>query len=214
MDPNTDAPAGGEVTLTEGKVVSAAAVTVNVCLVEGPPPGVGVKTVTWWEPAVAMAEAAIVAVSVPAFGMFVFKAVPSHWMKDEFVKLEPLAVSVKPAEPATAVEGKILLRVGAGLFRVTVTDLTALLPAASEQLTLTVLVPTFNKTAVPLAGVQVGGFPELSVAEYLITSLVADVVVPSVGDEMVMTGGVTSVKVTVAFCVKVMFGTCDLSIAV
>src|SRR5882672_4353831 len=90
------------------------AVIVNVCGLDVPPPGAGVKTVTEAVPAVAMSAAVICAVSCVLLPNVVVRWLPFHCTREEPMKLLPVTVSVKAASPATAVFGARELSVGLG----------------------------------------------------------------------------------------------------
>jgi hypothetical protein len=95
---------------------AALAVIVKVTgVTDVPPPGAGVTTVTLAVPAVAMSAAPIVAVSWLVLTKLVVRATPFHCTVDVPMKLVPFTVSVKPAPPAVADEGLMLVVVGAGL---------------------------------------------------------------------------------------------------
>jgi hypothetical protein len=83
----------------------AAALIVNVCAPDVPPPGVGLKTVTEAVPAVAMSLAGTAAVNCVALPGVVTNATPFHFTAEVLMKFVPVTVSVKPAPPAVAEEG-------------------------------------------------------------------------------------------------------------
>ena len=93
---------------------------VNVCALEAPPAGVGLKTVTGAVPAVAMSFARICAWSWVLLRKVVVRIAPFQRTTDELLKFVPVAVSVNAALPATALLGEIELSVGAGLLIVNV----------------------------------------------------------------------------------------------
>src|SRR5439155_1675655 len=96
------------------------AVIVNVCGLELPPPGVGLKTVADAVPAVAMSLAEIAACSRVLLTKVVDRSLPFHRTTDEAMKFVPVAVRVNPAPPATALLGEIELSVGTRLLIVNV----------------------------------------------------------------------------------------------
>src|SRR4030042_2052634 len=73
---------------------------VKVWLLEVPPPGVGLKTVTLAVPAVAMSAARIEAVTCVELTYVVVRSVPFQRTTEPLTKLVPLTVRVKPAPPA------------------------------------------------------------------------------------------------------------------
>ena len=88
---------------------------VKVWAFEVPPPGVGLKTVTWAVPAVAMSAARIDAVTWVEETYVVVRFVPFHLTTELEMKFVPFTVRVKPAPPAVADEGLRLVVVGTGL---------------------------------------------------------------------------------------------------
>src|SRR5213594_3310464 len=97
-----------------------AAVIVNVTEFEVPPPGDGLKTVTAALPALAMSLCGIEAVSWPALTKVVERSAPFQRTTDVEMKLLPLTVSVKPAPPAMAEVGFMLVMLGTGFAAVIV----------------------------------------------------------------------------------------------
>src|SRR5436189_279917 len=93
---------------------------VNVCALEAPPPGVGLKTVLGSAPAVAMSAAGICAWSCVLLTKVVMRSAPFQRTTDELLKFVPVAVSVNAALPASALGGEIELSVGTGLLIVNV----------------------------------------------------------------------------------------------
>jgi hypothetical protein len=89
---------------------------VNVALLEVPPPGVGLLTVTPAVPAVAMLPAGIWAVILTVVTYVVASGVPFQLTTELPTKLLPLTVSVNAAPPAVALEGDNEVMAGAGLF--------------------------------------------------------------------------------------------------
>ena len=84
--------------------------------VEVPPPGVGVKTVTEVEPAVAMSPAAMVARSWVLLTKVVVRGAPFQLITEAVTKLLPVTVKLNPAPPAVALVGESVLSTGTGLF--------------------------------------------------------------------------------------------------
>src|SRR5438046_5525152 len=75
---------------------------VNVCALEAPPPGVGLKTVTEAVPAVAMSLARIWTWSWVPLTKVVVRPLPFQRTTDEVMKFVPVAVSVNQEPPAAA----------------------------------------------------------------------------------------------------------------
>jgi len=96
------------------------AVIANVCGLEVPPPGAGLKTVTEAVPAVAMSAAVICAVSCVLLPKVVVLALPFQRTTDELLKFVPVTVSVNAGSPAVLLLGEIEVSVGAGLLMVKV----------------------------------------------------------------------------------------------
>src|SRR5438093_12123528 len=86
----------GEIELSVGTRL----LIVNVCALEVPPPGVGLKTVTGAVPAVAMSAVVICALSCVLLPNVVARWLPFHCTVDELVKFVPVRASVKAAPPA------------------------------------------------------------------------------------------------------------------
>jgi hypothetical protein len=82
---------------------------------EVPPPGVGLKTVTDAEPAVAMSAAVIDAVTRVPLAYVVVRLAPFQRTTEPEMKFVPLTVSVKAAPPAVADDGLKVVSVGTGL---------------------------------------------------------------------------------------------------
>src|SRR5919108_651931 len=72
----------------------------------------GLRTVREAEPAAAMSEAGMLAVSRVALTKVVARAAPFHWTVAPETKLVPSAVSVKAAPPAVALFGVSVVSVG------------------------------------------------------------------------------------------------------
>jgi hypothetical protein len=88
-----------------GVMTGAGLSMVNVCALEVPPPGVGLKTVTEAVPPFAMSEAGTVACSCVAVWETIARLLPFHITWEDGIKLEPVTVSVKAAVPAMALAG-------------------------------------------------------------------------------------------------------------
>src|SRR6266404_1726106 len=127
----------GEIELSVG---AGLLLIVNVCALEAPPPGVGLKTVTGAVPAVATSFARICAWSWVLLTKVVVRLAPFQRTTDELLKFVPVAVSVNAPLPATALVGEIELSVGAGLLIVNV-EAPEVPPPGVGLKTVTVAVP-------------------------------------------------------------------------
>src|SRR5436309_942562 len=87
-------------------------------VVEVPPPGAGVTTVTSEVPAAATSRLEMAAWSSAPLTKVVPRAAPFHCTTDDGMKLPPLTASVKGAVPAVALLGEREPTVGAGLLAV------------------------------------------------------------------------------------------------
>src|SRR5216117_3911512 len=87
-------------------------------VVEVPPPGAGVTTVTCEVPAAATSTLEMAAWSSVPLTKVVPRAAPFHCTTDDGMKLPPLTASVKGAVPAVALLGEREPTVGAGLLTV------------------------------------------------------------------------------------------------
>jgi hypothetical protein len=88
---------------------------VKVIAPDVPPPGAGSETVTEAVPASAMSPAGTAAVKLVPLTTVVTSAAPFQLIVEPVTKLVPVAVSVKPAPPATANVGPSDPSVGTGL---------------------------------------------------------------------------------------------------
>jgi hypothetical protein len=79
-----------------------------------PPPGGGVETETSADPTEATSLAAIAAVNCVLLTNVVGRALPFQFTTDEDAKPDPLTASVKPAAPATPLEGASEFTAGTG----------------------------------------------------------------------------------------------------
>jgi hypothetical protein len=125
-------PAGVEVGAIEVTVGTGlfAAVTVNVCAFEVPPPGAGFTTVTAAVPVALTSAARIVTVSVVLEIKVVARGEPFQSTVALETKLEPSTVSVKPELPAAVETGEIEVVIGAGFKTVNVCALEVPPPGA------------------------------------------------------------------------------------
>ncbi len=109
--------------------VGTGLVTVNVCGAVTPPPGPGLKTVTWGVPPTEMSLAGIVAVNCPLFTNTVVRLLPFQRTTELLMKFDPVTVKVNCGSPACLVVGEIMVSVGAGLLMVKVYGPTMFLPS-------------------------------------------------------------------------------------
>jgi hypothetical protein len=86
---------------------------------EGPPPGVGLKTVMPNGPAVVRSLVRIAAVSCVASTKVVVRGDPLNRTTEVGTKFVPLTVRIKPRSPAVLLVGEMPVVVGMGLFTVT-----------------------------------------------------------------------------------------------
>jgi len=100
--------------------------TVKVSVLEVPPPGVGVETVTGTVPLVAMSALVICACSCVLDTKVVGRALPFQCTVESEIKFVPVTVNVKPAPPATAELGFKDVTVGEGLLTVLTVKVSAL----------------------------------------------------------------------------------------
>ena len=96
-------------------IVGNGFVMVKVAVLDVPPPGAGLKTVTLAVPAVATSLAGIVAVSTVLETNPVVRSLPFQRTFALLTKFVPVMVRVNPPLPATVVDGLIVVIVGAGL---------------------------------------------------------------------------------------------------
>src|SRR5512134_2042029 len=87
---------------------------VNVTGDDVPPPGVGLTTVTWVVPVLAMSLAGTAAVSWVPLTNVVVRVVPFQCTEEPVTKPVPLTVSVNAAPPTAAVVGDTEVRTGTG----------------------------------------------------------------------------------------------------
>ena len=87
----------------------------KLSVLEVPPPGAGLDTLTFAVPADAMSAAVIVAVSCVTPTKLVVRDWPFHSTLDPFTKFVPFTVNVKAAPPAVALVGESEVAVGTGL---------------------------------------------------------------------------------------------------
>jgi hypothetical protein len=101
-------------------IVGAGLVMVNVTAPDSPPPGAGLKTVTFAVPAVATSPAGIVAVSWVLETKVVGRGLPFQRTTELVTKFVPVMMRVNPPLPATVVDGLIVVIVGDGFVMVKV----------------------------------------------------------------------------------------------
>ena len=99
-------------------IVGDGFVMVKVAALDVPPPGVGLKTVTFAVPAVATSLAEMAASNRVLETKVVRRSLPFQRTTELVTKFVPVMVSVNPPLPATAVDGLMLLIVGNGLVMV------------------------------------------------------------------------------------------------
>ncbi len=90
------------------------ALTVNICELEVPPPGIGLNTVIEEVPTVSKSVLKISAVSCVEVEKYVVLAEPLKFTVELATKFVPLTVKVKPASPAVFEVGEIPVVVGIG----------------------------------------------------------------------------------------------------
>jgi hypothetical protein len=93
---------------------------VKVAMLDVPPPGAGLKTVTFAVPAVATSLAGMVAVSTVLETNPVVRSLPFQRTTELVTKFVPVMVRVNPPLPATVVDGLIVVIVGDGFVMVKV----------------------------------------------------------------------------------------------
>src|SRR5438105_4729345 len=104
---------------------------VKVCVLEVPPPGAGVKTVTAAVPASATSVGAIAAVSCVGETYVVARSAPFQRTTEPATKFVPVTVSVNAGPPAIADTGFSPVVIGTGLVVVTVGGLDVPPPGAA-----------------------------------------------------------------------------------
>ena len=87
---------------------------VNAAAAEVPPPGAGLKTVTWAAPSAAISLAGTAAVTRVLETNVVVRSDPFQRTIDPEMNEEPLTVSVKPTPPVAAAVGEIEFTTGTG----------------------------------------------------------------------------------------------------
>lgn len=88
---------------------------VNVSVLERPPPGAGLSTVTGADPGAGTSEAGMMADKSVLLRTVVARAFPFHWATEAGVKFDPMIPRVKLPAPAGALDGESALRIGSGL---------------------------------------------------------------------------------------------------
>src|SRR5258706_2351549 len=102
---------------------------VKVSVLEVPPPGAALKTLTTAVPELAMSKARMEAVNPVPLTNVVVRFEPFQRTTDPFTKFAPFTVSVKAAPPAVAVLGLILVSVGRRLLIVRAKEAVPVPPA-------------------------------------------------------------------------------------
>jgi len=133
----TCSPSGAQLGLRELIVGTGLGplVMVKFIALEMPPPCAALVTVTVSVPVEAMAAAGMAAVNCVALTNVVLRTVPPKLTIEAATKFVPLIVSVKPAPPAMALLGEIVVIVGVGLV-LTVEVVPPPHPARNERLTI------------------------------------------------------------------------------
>jgi hypothetical protein len=103
----------GEIEVIAGTGLGA--VIVKAILPQVPPPGAGLKTVTWAVPAAAISAAVMAACNCVALTNVVVRFAPFHWITELLMNPLPFTVSTNAAPPAVALVGEIELIAGTGL---------------------------------------------------------------------------------------------------
>ena len=96
-------------------IVGAGLLIEKVAVLDVPPPGAGLKTVTFAVPAVAMSVAGMLAVSRVSLTYVVVRSLPFQRRTEPLTKFVPLTVRANAEPPAMALAGLRLVIVGAGL---------------------------------------------------------------------------------------------------
>ena len=123
-----------------GLVITGAALIVNVCALDVPPPGLGFTTVIDAVPAVATRDAGTVAVSCVEETKLVARGAPFQFTVEVETNLVPFTVKVNCALPAVVEVGQIEVMVGTGLLIVRV-SVALPVPPALVALMVTLYVP-------------------------------------------------------------------------
>ncbi len=84
-------------------------------LLDGPPPGAGLMTVTSAAPAAAISLAEMAALSSVLLTKVVVRSAPFHCTAEPKTKFDPLTVRMKFGPPAAALLGESAFRTGKGL---------------------------------------------------------------------------------------------------
>ncbi len=129
---------------------------VKFSALEVPPPGIGLYTVTWSFPAVAMSAAVITAVNWVEDTNVVVRFDPFHWTTDPLTKLLPLIVRTKSVPPAAVEAGLRLFKFGRGLLIVSV-DASEVPPPGADVNTVTFAVPAAAMSEAGIAAVNRDG---------------------------------------------------------
>src|SRR3989449_394139 len=118
-------------------------VMVKVRAPDDPPPGGGLNTVTWADPAMAMSPAEMAARNSVPLTNVVVRFEPFQRILDDATKFVPLTVSVNPAPPAVALLGASAAGIGTGLVPVPISPRdTNTLPSPYVNLTFPVAIAT------------------------------------------------------------------------
>jgi len=134
-------------------IVGDGFVMVKVAMLDVPPPGAGLKTVTFAVPAVATSLAGMVAVSTVLETNPVVRSLPFQRTTELVTKFVPVMVSVNPPLPATVVAGLMAVIVGNGFVMVNVTAPDSPPPGAGLK-TVTFAVPAVATSLAGMAAVS------------------------------------------------------------
>jgi hypothetical protein len=127
-----------------------------------PPPGAGLVTVTLKDPAAAMSDAVIAAVTCVALTNVVVRATPLNFTDEVATKPVPFTVSVNAAPPVVADVGESKVIVGAGLFAVNV-EIPDVPPPGTGLVTVTLKDPAAAMSAAVMAAVICVAFTKVVV---------------------------------------------------
>jgi hypothetical protein len=134
-------------------IVGAGLVMVKVAVLDVPPPGAGLKTVTFAVPAVATSLAGMAASNRVLETKVVGRSLPFQRTTELLTKFVPVMVRVNPPLPATVVAGLMLLIVGKGFVMVKVAVLDVPPPGAGLK-TVTFAVPAVATSLAGMAAVS------------------------------------------------------------
>jgi len=128
-------------------IVGGGLLMVNAAALVDPPPGVGLNTVTFTVPPVAMSLAKIAAVNCVALTKVVVRPAPFQRTTEVETKVVPFTVNVKAAPPAVVLVGEMLVSVGKGLLMVKVCGLEVPPPGVGLNMVTLTLAPAATSLA-------------------------------------------------------------------